>query len=174
MGSTRLWRTRPKEPCSKATGTDHRSTMLAVSDLLLFPHPVLTAAAAPVTVFDDGLRRLAAEMLRVMPLLNGVGLAAPQIGLGVRLFVIGADGTHAAFVNPRITNREHPYHPEEGCLSLPGRVCTPLRHERITAEWQDLTGEMRGGEFRGLLAEIFEHETDHLNGTLLHQRPQRR
>lgn len=147
--------------------------MLSVTDLVLFPHPLLTAPAAPVSVFDDDLRRLAGEMLRVTPLLNGVGLAAPQIGVGVRLFVVVAAGTHDAFANPRITDRGGPYHPEEGCLSVPGALYTPLRHKWIAAEWQDLSGQVCNGVFRGLLAEIFEHETDHLDGRLLHDPPRR-
>ena len=146
--------------------------MLTVADLVIEPAPVLSRPAELVVRFDEELRTLAEKMLRVLPHLNGVGLAAPQIGIGRRLFVIGAAGVQGAFTNPRIIERSEPYHPVEGCLSVPGQLYTPLRHQRITAAWQDLDGTFREGRLEGLLAEIFEHETDHLDGVLLHQRPQ--
>jgi peptide deformylase len=146
--------------------------MLTASDLVVEPALVLSRPAEPVARFDEELRALAREMLLVLPSLNGVGLAAPQIGIGSRLFVVVAAGVQDAYTNPRIVARSNPYHPVEGCLSVPGRLHTPLRHQQITATWQDLDGTFREGRFEGLLAEIFEHETDHLDGILLHQRPQ--
>lgn len=145
---------------------------VTVASLQCEPSPVLARVAAPVGVFDASLRALVAEMLPVMRLLNGVGLAAPQVGVSLRVFVYEAAGVSGVMVNPVIVSRAAPYHPDEGCLSVPGRFFRPLRHGAVEVIWQDLDGVPQQGSFTGLLAEIVEHEVDHLDGVLLHERPQ--
>lgn len=145
---------------------------LSVASLLPESSPVLASPSAPVTTFGADLAALATEMHAVMLLLRGVGLAAPQIGVPLRVFVFEIPGERGAVVNPVLLERHDPYHPEEGCLSVPGRFFAPLRHREVEASWQELDGSYRTRVLTGLLAEIFEHEVDHLDGVLLHQRPQ--
>lgn len=145
---------------------------LSVGSLLLDPHPGLFVPARPVTVFDASLTELAGAMFSVMRLLNGVGLAATQVGVPLRVFVYEVEGVCATMVNPVILSRQLPYHPDEGCLSVPGRFYAPLRHRRVEVAWQDVDSSPRRMRVDGLLAEIVEHEVDHLDGVLLHQRPQ--
>jgi peptide deformylase len=157
---------------SEKVAADTPGWGVTVASLQCEPSPVLARAAAPVLVFDASLRELAAQMLPVMRLLNGVGLAAPQVGVSLRMFVYEASGVSGVMVNPVIVSRVAPYHPDEGCLSVPGRFFRPLRHDVVEVVWQDLDGVSQRGSFTGLLAEIVEHEVDHLDGLLLHQRPQ--
>jgi len=145
---------------------------VTLGDLCRDPHPALRCGTRPVLRFDSSLAGTLDEMFVVMALANGVGLAAPQVGIALRMFVLEAEGVRLAVVNPRITERHHPYHPAEACLSVPGGLYTPLRHRRIRASWQDATGAAREEDFSGLIAEIWEHEVDHLDGRLLYDLPQ--
>ncbi len=132
---------------------------------------VLEQVAAPVTKFDDDLRKLCAEMFESMYAAQGVGLAAPQIGLGLRLAVIDVSlgknpEAKLVLANPEILHVEGEQREEEGCLSLPGFRGPVLRPQFVTVRAQDAAGksyEMRG---EGLLARAFCHEIDHLNGVL--------
>jgi len=133
---------------------------------------VLAVRSRPVEVFDESLRRLLEEMHAVMLLLGGVGLAGPQVGVPLRVFTFEAEGVRGAVVNPVIVARHDPYHPDEGCLSVPGRFFRPLRHRRVEVTWCGVDGSPCSATLSGLLAEIFEHEVDHLDGVLLHQLPQ--
>lgn len=145
---------------------------ISVGSLRLDPDPVLLAPATPVEVFDAALAGLVADMFPVMRLLNGVGLAAVQVGVPLRVFVYEAEGVSGAMVNPVVLQRWSPYHPDEGCLSVPGRFFRPLRHQVVDVAWREPDGSSRREVFEGLLAEIVEHEVDHLDGVLLHRRPQ--
>jgi peptide deformylase len=140
-----------------------------------FGDPVLRTPADPVTVFDDRLARLAETMLETMYAAPGVGLAAPQIGVGLRLFVFDTewDSTDAgvprqprAIANPVLELGEQTQEGGEGCLSVPGLTMPTVR-----ADWARVTGQDLGGapvEFAGtgLLARCLQHETDHLDGIL--------
>lgn len=145
---------------------------VSVGSLLVDPAPGLFVPAVPVEVFDDALAGLAAAMFPVMRLLNGVGLAATQVGVPLRMFVYETGEVSGLMVNPVVLQRSVPYYPDEGCLSVPGRFFRPLRHRLVEVSWQGLDGAGRRGRFEGLLAEIVEHEVDHLDGVLLRQRPQ--
>lgn len=129
--------------------------------------PVLKASTKPVDAFDRALRRLAEDMFETMYDAPGVGLAGPQVGLSFSLFVFDDGTTGPVFVaNPELSDAEGDVVLEEGCLSIPGPFHPAHRAEAVTCRGQDLQGkpfEMRG---EGLLARIFQHETDHLNGTL--------
>jgi peptide deformylase len=135
---------------------------------------VLEIPAEPVVEFDGDLQKLIEDMFETMYAANGVGLAAPQIGISKRLAVIdvssGQDpGAKIVLANPVIVSTEGKMVQDEGCLSLPDfRASTP-RPARATVRAQDASGkefEMTG---EGLLARAFCHETDHLNGVLFIQ-----
>ena len=135
---------------------------------------ILEKESAPVTKFDDDFRQLCADMFISMYAAQGVGLAAPQIGLSMRLSVIDTSTgknpeAKIVIVNPEIIHMEGEQREEEGCLSLPGFRGNVVRPLFVTVRAQDSYGvsfEMRG---EGLLARAFCHEIDHLHGTLFLQ-----
>jgi len=129
--------------------------------------PVLKTPAKPVEDFDDGLRRLAQDMLETMYDAPGVGLAGPQVGISLRLFVFDDGVTGPTFMaNPELSSAAGEIVEEEGCLSIPGPFYPTRRHSRITCRGQNLAGDPVEMTGEGLLARIFQHETDHLDGTL--------
>lgn len=133
----------------------------------LFGDPVLRQAAAPVTDFDDRLRRLADDMLDTMRASNGAGLAANQVGVLKRLFTWETAEDHGAVVNPTITfESDEIQEGEEGCLSFPGLFYPTKRPLQVHIDAQDVSGEDLVLEGEGLLARIIAHEVDHLNGIL--------
>ena len=135
---------------------------------------VLETPAAPVRVFDGDLEKLVADMFETMYAANGVGLAAPQIGISKRLCVIdlaSAEKPDAKLVlaNPVILATEGKEVLDEGCLSLPEFRAGTTRPKRVTVRAQDLRGKEFTMTGEGLLARAFCHETDHLNGVLFIQ-----
>jgi len=133
--------------------------------------PVLETPAQPVTVFDDELRKLIADMFESMYAAHGVGLAAPQIGISKRLVVIDVtfnEDPHAklVLVNPEITHLEGKQTGQEGCLSIPEFREQVTRAKRATIRAQDAEGRWYEKPGEDLLARAFQHETDHLNGRL--------
>jgi peptide deformylase len=129
--------------------------------------PVLRQPAKPVTEFDRRLRALRDDMIATMYDAPGVGLAGPQVGVSLRLFVFDDGETGPLFVaNPELVDMQGELLEEEGCLSIPGPYHETPRAARVTCRGQDIEGapfEMTG---EGLLARIFQHETDHLDGML--------
>jgi peptide deformylase len=142
-----------------------------IHPIVKYGHPVLERPTQPVEKFDGELEALVADMFESMYAANGVGLAAPQIGIGKRLTVIDVSNgknpeAKIVCANPEIIHSEGEQREEEGCLSLPGFRAHVLRPQFVTVRAQDSSGrefEMRG---EGLLARAFCHEIDHLNGVL--------
>lgn len=129
--------------------------------------PVLKSPAKPVVDFDHRLRRLNDDMLETMYAAPGVGLAGPQVGVSLRVFVFDDGQTGPLFVaNPELSDASGELVEEEGCLSIPGPYHPTPRSGLIVCRGSDLEGRpfQMGGE--GLLARIFQHETDHLDGML--------
>ena len=129
--------------------------------------PVLKSLSKPVERFDEALRHLVEDMFATMYDAPGVGLAAPQVGISLKLFVFDDGVTGPMFMaNPELVSAEGELLEEEGCLSIPGPFYPTRRSAKIVCRGQDLYGKPyeMGGE--GLLARIFQHETDHLEGTL--------
>lgn len=128
---------------------------------------MLKTPAKPVEEFDDGLRRLAQDMLETMYDAPGVGLAGPQVGISLRLFVFDDGVAGPTFMaNPELLSAEGELVEEEGCLSIPGPFAPTRRFATITCRGQNLAGDPVEMTGEGLLARIFQHETDHLDGTL--------
>lgn len=138
--------------------------------ILCYPSEVLRKRADEVTAFDDQLRQTARGMFDTLYAANGVGLAAPQVGLSVRLAVLNAGGTpegEIVLVNPEIVQRDDKIVGEEGCLSFPGIFIRVQRAGKITVRYRDLDGHENTLEAEGLLARAVQHEIDHLDGVLL-------
>ena len=136
-----------------------------------YPEPVLLTVGKPIEEeeFGDGLERTVADMFETMHDAGGVGLAAPQVGLSKRLFVMDVPleegGTHkAAFVNPQIVHIEGEQIGEEGCLSFPGLFQVVKREMRVVVRAQDLKGEAFELDMTDLAARCILHETDHCDG----------
>ena len=144
---------------------------MAVLPIRIYPDPVLRAKCREVKDFDAGLRKLAADMVETMHAAPGVGLAAPQIGVDLRVAVVdlsvGEDPEQVfVVVNPEIVHREGTEVAEEGCLSLPGINDKVDRPTRIRVRAVDLEGKPLEIEAEEWLARAFCHEIDHLNGVL--------
>lgn len=139
--------------------------------IAFWPEPMLSREACRVESFDGALRSLVERMIRVMYEADGVGLAAPQVGESIRLFVAdpreGEAPNPIAFINPELELQGEMVGEEEGCLSIPGvQVCVRRPVEAsITA--QDLDGNPFTLSNAGLAARVWQHETDHLNGILI-------
>jgi peptide deformylase len=142
-----------------------------IHPIVKYGDPVLETPTKPVETFDEEFRKLTDDMFESMYAAQGVGLAAPQIGMSLRVTVIdvtNGKNPEAKLVcaNPQIIHAEGEQHEEEGCLSLPGFRGRVLRPSFVTVRAQNVTGEefeMRG---EGLLARAFCHEIDHLDGIL--------
>lgn len=140
---------------------------MAVRKLVYFPDDPLTHRAKTVEVFGDKLQRLADEMIETMIAHDGVGLAAPQIGIAKRLFVLREpEGEAMIFVNPEISGMEGQEEGEEGCLSMPGVYAQVPRATQLLVRAQDPGGDSFELEAQNFLARIIQHETDHLDGIL--------
>jgi len=141
--------------------------VVVVHPILPIDHPLLREVAEPVTRFDPSLVDLAEEMFATLRAANGVGLAAPQIGQSIRLFVAEYEDQRVALCNPVITLKEGESTGAEGCLSLPGFVGIGIqRAANIEVQAQDLQGEPVTLRAEGLWARILQHEIDHLDGIL--------
>ena len=138
-------------------------TLLKITE---YPAEVLARVGAPVEAFDDELTRLCADMFETMYAAEGVGLAAPQVGLSLRLFVMDCDGIKLVAANPEIVGEEGEQAGDEGCLSV-GKIGAPLKRPlRVTLRAQDERGAWFERTAEGLAARCFRHETDHCDGTL--------
>jgi peptide deformylase len=129
--------------------------------------PVLREPSKPVERFDRTLRHLFDDMVETMYAAAGVGLAAPQVGLSLQLFTYDDGETGPRFLaNPELTLLEGELTVEEGCLSIPGPYYPTARAPAVRIAGQDVKGKRVELETEGLLARIFQHETDHLHGML--------
>ena len=142
---------------------------MAIRKILYLPDDRLRQVAKPIETFDDNLQTLIDDMFDTMYHARGVGLAAPQIGVGLRLSVIDVIGDKTAqlvIINPEIISSEGEKEFDEGCLSVPGAYDTVIRAEKVTIKALDRLGKPFEMSADGLLAECFQHEIDHLNGKL--------
>lgn len=164
----------------------HQGELLPI---LKYPDPILSLMAAPVTEFNQELETLVQNMLFTMYNAPGIGLAAPQVGQSIRLFVLDVDYdreviTNAAgkeevrfsnfsplvLINPVITGKSGTIVYEEGCLSLPGIYEEVKRFESIHVKFQDIKGNFHELEADDLFSICLQHENDHLDGVVFIER----
>ncbi len=157
--------------------------------IFTYPDPVLSQVSVPVTEFDQNLKHLVKNMLFTMYHAPGIGLAAPQVGHNIRLFVLDVDFEREevttasgaeefrlsgfnpkVFVNPVITSTSGTITYEEGCLSLPGIYEEVKRHESVHVKFQDLDGNFHELVADDMLAICLQHENDHLDGVVFIER----
>jgi len=144
---------------------------MAVRPIVKWGDPVLHAPSRPVDSIDQGIRDLLADMVETMYAAPGIGLAAPQIGVPLRVIVVdlsvGEDPAQLIqLVNPEFLEKEGEQRHEEGCLSIPGYAGSPIRPTRVTVRGLDPDGQERTCTGTDLLARAFCHEIDHIDGLL--------
>ncbi len=143
---------------------------MPVLKIVTWPDPVLARLCDPVDRIDAGVRRLVEDMLETMYAAEGRGLAAPQVGKPMRLFVMDVDWkVHApdpvVCINPEILHSaDETATCEEGCLSIPGITARVTRPAQVRLRWTDLTGTTRERDLDGIAAICAQHECDHLDG----------
>jgi peptide deformylase len=144
---------------------------MAVRPIRLFGDPVLRAPSSPIDDIDDGVRSLVRDLVDTVELPGRAGVAAPQIGVGLRAFSYNVDGAIGYVLNPvLVETRGEPELVGEGCLSIPG-----VWHEALRYPWAKVVGvDLEGAELvlegEGIMAQALQHETDHLDGMLFLQR----
>lgn len=158
-------------------------------DILTYPNPILKKIATPVEEFNDDLKTLCENLLHTMYMAPGIGLAAPQVGVSKRIFVMDIDFDREEvtnsegrseyritntnpliFINPVIKNKNGEILFEEGCLSVPGIYEQVKRANEITVEYQDFDGNQQVIEASETLAVCIQHENDHLDGVVFLER----
>lgn len=142
---------------------------MAIRKILYLPHPKLRQKSVDVKVFDEALQMLIDDMFETMYHVRGVGLAAAQIGVNLRLSVIDASRDKSqplVLINPEIIAQEGEIEYQEGCLSVPGAFDTVVRAASVTIRALDRRGESYEMTASGVLGECFQHEIDHMNGKL--------
>lgn len=150
---------------------------MAVQTIRLFGDPVLRTPAEAVSTFDKELRVLVRDLTETMLAAPGAGLAAPQIGVGLRVFTYDVDDMVGHLINPAIGEAsEEEHEDEEGCLSLPGLAFPTSRARRVIARGWNMHGDPMVVEGSLLMARCLQHEVDHLDGILFIDRldPQQR
>lgn len=142
---------------------------MALRTIIYLPDDRLRKVSKPIEKFDDELQLLISDMFETMYHARGVGLAAPQIGINIRLSVVDVIGDkreQLVLINPEIIHKEGQVVYGEGCLSIPSVYDKVIRASKVRIRAQDQTGQFYEKDAEGLLAECFQHEIDHLNGKL--------
>lgn len=143
--------------------------------IIQYPHPTLRHKSKPLRRVDDELRGIVREMFKLMYEARGVGLAANQVDLPLRLFVVNlkadpAEGEELVFINPVISNPKGLDESEEGCLSLPGLYGQVRRPKQVRINAYTIDGQEISADATGLFARVVQHEYDHLDGVLFTDR----
>lgn len=140
-------------------------------EIITYPHPTLRHKSKPVKRVDAELRSIVKQMYELMYAAKGIGLAANQIDLPLRLFTVNLEGEagqgeELVFINPVISMPKGSEEAEEGCLSLPGLYANVIRPKKVRVQAYNLRGEEINRDIDGMLARVVQHETDHLDGVL--------
>lgn len=137
------------------------------NEIVVWPEKVLNTPTRPVTEFGEPLEKLLAEMDEAVRAAEGIGIAANQIGVPLRVALVGrGDGTFFEIVNPEILSRDEKVQLREGCLSVPGEWEQVDRFRKVRVRFQDRAGAWHEEEAEDQLAHVFQHEIDHLDGTV--------
>lgn len=137
------------------------------SEIVIWPEKVLTSATQPVTEFGEKLEALLRDMDEAVHEAEGIGIAANQIGVPLRVALIGrGDGTFFEIVNPTILEKSEKVTLREGCLSVPDEWEQVERFKKVKVRYQDKSEQWHEVEVEGQLAHVFQHEIDHLDGTV--------
>ncbi len=140
---------------------------MAILKIATYPIPLLRKSCRPVELIDDDERKFLNDMLETMYLGQGVGLAAPQVGILKRVIVLDVGDGPIQLVNPIVVSREGREEGQEGCLSLPDVLIKVTRASKIVYKGLDRNGKIVESEAEGLLARAIQHEIDHLDGRLI-------
>ncbi|MDD4775109.1 MAG: peptide deformylase [Syntrophomonas sp.] len=139
---------------------------MSVYKILTDPNPVLRQKSAPVKNINAGVLRVLENMRDTMYSADGIGLAAPQIGVSKRMIVVDPGENYLEIINPVIVSREGEQNRSEGCLSVPGKVGWCKRARKVKVTGLNSQGETIDLEAEGILALVLQHEIDHLDGIL--------
>jgi peptide deformylase len=140
---------------------------MAVLELLKYPHPLLKKKGEKVTKVNNSIKRLIHDMAETMYFNKGVGLAAPQVGISKQIITVDVGKGLICLINPTLLNKEGEIQMEEGCLSFPEVSLNITRSKKVTLKGLNPDGEEVVVEAEELLARIFQHEMDHLEGVLI-------
>ena len=140
---------------------------MALMEVLRFPHPVLRKKCEKVETVDEEIKKIVRDMAETMYAENGIGLAAPQVGISKRIFVVDVDEELITVINPEISVSGEKEIMEEGCLCLPKVSVEIERLSNAQVKGLDIEGKEILIEAGDLLARALQHETDHLNGMLI-------
>lgn len=146
-------------------------------DIVIWPSKVLETSTQPVTEFGPQLEELILDMHAAMKEAEGIGIAANQVGVPLRLAIIGReDGSWFEIINPQVLERSGKVELREGCLSVPDQFEQTPRFQKVKVRYQDRTGAWHEQEAEGRLAHVLQHEIDHLEGTVfvMHLSPLKR
>lgn len=143
---------------------------MSILKLLTYPHPLLQRRSEEVVEIDNAIKRLIKDIAETMYFNKGVGLAAPQVGVSKRIITVDAGNGLLCLLNPLIVDREGEIEMEEGCLSCPEVILKIKRSRKVTIKGLNPEGKEVVIEASELLARIFQHEIDHLDGILIFDR----
>jgi peptide deformylase len=138
-----------------------------MDEIRTYPDAVLRKKAGPVPNIDGQVKEIVDRMVEAMYANHGIGLAAPQIGIPLQVFVAGPQNAWQGFINPEVLESEGRSILEEGCLSLPNLVVPVKRKETVFIRAWDLDGKEMNLEASGFLSRVYQHEIDHLHGKLI-------
>jgi len=144
---------------------------MAIRQITRYGNPVLRNECKPVDKIDEEVKQLVQDMFDTLHQAKELGLAAPQVGVNLKVCIIDLtqidfDADPLVLINPEIIEKNGSVSGEEGCLSFPGLYFDVIRAEQVTAEFQDLEGNHKRIKAYGMAARAVQHETDHLNGVL--------
>ena len=134
------------------------------------PNIILSQTSDVVSEFDDSVKQLVTDMFDTMRVNNGIGLAAPQVGILKRLFICEYENIQLVCINPELELYGDEVESEEGCLSIPNILATVNRYDCVKVTAYDINGNVFSKSFSGMMAIIIQHENDHLDGVLINQK----
>ena len=139
---------------------------MAIRTILTLENPILRQKSKRIKHFDKSLDPIIADMIETMHAAHGAGLAAPQVGIPLRLMVMEIEGQLTTLINPEIVKMQGEWEPEEGCLSVPGYVANVKRAWAVTVKAKNRQGRDVRLKGEGFFGQALQHEVDHLDGTL--------